>query len=124
LSGDKRVPFGVDFSMMNSFVEPSSKLTGKCELRVGRQTADSNSTSSSLRAWCQLDSSIAKEEGLPAWRVASPGAGSWGAGELGCLGMGIWTWGREEEGGTPGPARWARINRRLHQGLLEMALPA
>jgi hypothetical protein len=25
--------------MMNSFVEPSSKLTGKCELRVGRQTA-------------------------------------------------------------------------------------
>jgi hypothetical protein len=27
------------------------------------------------------------------------------------LGMGIWTWGREEEGGTPGPAWWARINR-------------
>jgi hypothetical protein len=32
--------------------------------------------------------------------------------------------GEGEEGGTPGPARWARISRRLHQGLLEMALPA
>jgi hypothetical protein len=77
---------------MNSFVEPSSKLTGKCELRVGRQTADSNSTSSFLWvwAWCQLDSRSQRKR---AWRVASPGAGSW---ELGCLG-GIWTWGRERE---------------------------